>query len=112
MKETAVFLRHILESIERIEAVTANLTFEQFGNNSDAQDIVSRRVEIIGEAVKHIPQSLRELCPETPWKGLIGARDILIHAYFSIDAKLVWDIVAKDLPILKADIHRLLQKGS
>ena len=109
MNKERVFLLHILESIQRIEAMAQSSTREEFDRNKDLQDIVYRRLEIIGEAVKHLPEEIKKKYPEIPWKEIIGTRDILIHAYFTIDTGLIWDIALKRLPELKKVVVKLLE---
>ncbi len=108
MKTEIIFLGHILESIEKIEHTLKGLSEQEFVNNTDKQDIVVRRLEIIGEAVKHIPQRIKNKNLGIPWKEIVGTRDILIHAYFSIDWRLVWDITKNDIPKLKEVVKEAL----
>jgi uncharacterized protein with HEPN domain len=71
---------------------------------------VIRRLEIIGEAVKGIPEDIRTRHPAVPWRDIAGARDILIHEYFRVDLEMAWDMVKKDLPPLDVEVRGILQE--
>ncbi len=106
-KDISVFIGHILESIARIEEFTKGVPKKEFLISVQKQDAVIRRLEIIGEAVKNIPISFREKYSEVPWKEIARIRDKLIHGYFGIDLELTWDIVKKDIPVLKGKIKKI-----
>ena len=103
-RDVRVYLEDILESIAKIEAYTADMTQEQFKENEQVQDAVIRRLEIIGEAVKHIPGDIRDRHPTIPWKNIAGMRDILIHGYFGVHVERTWKVVKENLPSLKEEI--------
>jgi len=69
---------------------------------------VVRNLEVIGEAVKAVPEATRSQHPEVDWTKLVGLRNILIHQYFGIDAELTWDIVQNKLPTLEAQIRAIV----
>lgn len=106
-KDPTFFLEHILESISKIEKYLEGVTEEQFANSDEKQDLVTRRIEIIGEATKNIPEDYRQTHPEIPWKKMAGMRDVVIHQYYNVDYRAVWDTI-KLLPDLKANIEKLL----
>ncbi len=81
-KEATVFLKHILESINLIEKYTENVTEEQFLQSTEKQDLVTRRLEIIGEAIRNLPDEFRDQHPEIAWNKAMATRNILIHHYF------------------------------
>lgn len=107
-KDIGIFLKHILESIERIEEFTKGVSKEKFLDSVQLQDAVIRRLEIIGEAVKNIPQDFRNKHADVPWNEIARTRDKLIHGYFGVDLTLTLDIVKKDLPELKKKIKKIL----
>lgn len=73
-----------------------------------AQDAVVRNFEVIGEAVKRIPESLKEERPDIPWRRIAGLRDVLIHQYLRVDLEAVWAIVRDDLPEFKQAVAEIL----
>lgn len=105
-----VFLKHIIDSIDDIENSTKNLTKKEFKANKDIIDATIRRIEIIGEAVKNISDKLKKKYPDIEWKKIAGTRDILIHAYFSVDLELIWDIIQKDLKKLRRNVQDIITK--
>ncbi len=103
------YLKHIIDAIGDIENSIAHLSQKQFMKNKDVKDATVRRIEIMGEAVKHLSPELRRSYLEVPWKRIAGSRDIMIHAYFSVDFEVVWNIVKKDIPLLKEQLLRILK---
>ena len=74
---------------------------DSLSKDDKTSSAVIRKLEIIGEAAKHVPDDIRKLYPSIPWKSIAGMRDKLIHAYFGIDRELVWDVITTKLPSMK-----------
>lgn len=103
-KEPILFIEHILESIAFIEQYTNDIDIKAFMAEQQKQDSVLRRLEIIGEAVKNLPDGFKKQYPDIPWKKIAGMRDILIHDYFGVDLMQVWNTVKKEIPKLKKQL--------
>jgi uncharacterized protein with HEPN domain len=87
-KDINIFLEHVLDSIYLIEEYIKEKKKSEFLKSKQLQDSVIRRIEIIGEAIKNIPNEFKKANPKIPWKEIIGMRDLLIHQYFGVDLSL------------------------
>jgi len=106
-KDPKIFVEHILESIALIEKYVEPLDQKAFFANQQSQDSIFRRLEIIGEAVKNLPDDFRKMHPQIPWKEIAGMRDKLIHDYFGVNILQTWNTVKKDLPGLKKKLEKI-----
>ncbi len=103
-KDPKIFIEHILECMELIEEYTKKTTEDTFLKSSLLQDAVIRRILVIGEAVRNIPQEIKDRYPDIPWKRIAGMRDILIHVYWGIDLHLTWNVATKEICEFKKKI--------
>jgi uncharacterized protein with HEPN domain len=104
------YLKDILEAIRKLEKYSNSLTFDDFVKDELRQDGVVRNLEIIGDAVKRIPNDVKERKPQIEWKKIAGLRDVLIHAYFGVDLKIVWDVINNKTPMLKQNVLEMLSE--
>jgi uncharacterized protein with HEPN domain len=107
-RDKRAYLRHILDAIGRIEEYIEGVDEREFLDHTLIQDGVIRQFEIIGEAVKQLPVSLREQYADIPWQDIAGTRDKLIHHYFGVNLDDVWTTTQRDIPVLKAEVRRML----
>lgn len=110
-KDNTVYLRHILDAIGRIADYTAGISTAQFMSGKLLQDGVVRQLEIIGEASRNLSAEFCDKHSEVPWAQIIGLRNRIIHAYFDINLRVVWEIVQNDLPVVKQQVEKILEEG-
>ncbi|MBU0704360.1 MAG: DUF86 domain-containing protein [Chloroflexi bacterium] len=106
----SLFLHHIVDAITRIEQYVRGLDQSGFDDNALIQDGVIRQIMIIGEAVKLLPDELRDKYIHIPWQDIAGMRDKLIHRYFGVDLEKVWLTLQDDLPVLKSEVSKILSE--
>ena len=107
-KEPIFFLQDIQNSVEKIFKYTKNINYEEFVANDMIKDAVERNFEIIGEAVKNLPENFRNRYPHIPFKQIAGMRDKLIHDYFGVDYEIVWKTIKDKLPQFGNEIVKLI----
>lgn len=103
-------LQHISDAIKEIYNYIADISYENFQSNSMVQYATIKQLEIIGEAANHLTKHFKRLYKEIRWQEIIGLRNLLIHEYFGIDTKIVWDILKTDIPELKLQIKEILNQ--
>ena len=105
-----LWLEDIVEAAELIGRYIEGLKFEEFEEDVEKQDAVARRLEIIGQAVKDLPEEIRSANPSVKWRAIAGARDIVAHEYFRVDLELVWGMANKDVPLLLGQVREILKQ--
>jgi uncharacterized protein with HEPN domain len=108
-REYRDYLRDIVSSLSDIEDFVEGMAFGQFEKDRKTLNAVVRSIEIIGEAAKNIPVAMREQYSAVPWKRMIGMRNKVIHGYFGVDVKTLWNTVKDDLPPLKNLLQKMLK---
>lgn len=106
-KDMSVYITDIIDAIGKIELYIAHTSFEDFITNTEKQDAVLRRLEIVGEAASRLTEAFKNDHAEVPWKKIIGLRNIIIHDYGYVDLEQIWAIVTEDLPATKHVIEKI-----
>lgn len=94
-RDPSVFLQDILVAAEKIEKYTQGLSYDDFLDNDLISDAVIKNILVIGEVAKNIPDEIRQASPHIEWRKMAGMRDMMIHGYFSINYRIVWDVVRR-----------------
>lgn len=108
-KDPKIVLEHILESVDALQKYVAGLTEAEFLSNMEKQDSAERRLQIVGEAIIQLPHEFKDRYPDIPWAKVAGLRNRLVHEYFDIDHKLVWNTIEQSVPVFKRQIEALLE---
>ncbi|HUX98115.1 MAG TPA: DUF86 domain-containing protein [Candidatus Deferrimicrobium sp.] len=109
-KKMTPFLRHIITEADYLLEKSKDLEFEVFINNETLKRSFVRSLEVIGEAAKNLFKDFRKKYAHIKWEKIVWLRDILIHQYFGIDYKTVWDIIKNQVPFLKEQIETILKE--
>jgi len=109
-RDIGLYIKDILDCIDKIEEFTKNMSFDDFVKDDKTASAVIRKLEVIGEATKNIPESIRERYKDIPWKDMARMRDKIIHFYFGVDYEIVWKVIIQRLPQIKPLIKKLLEK--
>lgn len=103
-------LEHIITSINYIKQFMKGLTFEEFKDNKLVYFAVIKNIEIIGEAAYMLSNEFIESHPQTPWKLIKGMRHYIVHGYYQVDDKVVWDVVQNDLATLYSQVKQYIKE--
>ena len=104
-----LYVRDMIQFAENVLSFTDGMDMAAFIEDARTYHAVLRNLELIGEAASHIPPEVRDAFPEIDWRRIVGLRNRLAHAYFSIDDNILWDIVAKDIPRLLPQLRHLIE---
>ena len=107
-RDYKIYAEDIVEAIEKIETYTMGMSYEEFEENQLVTDAVVRNLEIVGEAVKNIPEEIKKEHRDIPWKKIADLRNIISHKYFGIDQKIIWEIIQTKLSSLKEAAHKMI----
>ncbi len=105
-----VRLRHMLDAVSEIQTSVQGMTFEEFSSDPMFALGCVKDLEIIGEAAAHISNHFKLLYNEIEWREIVELRNMLVHEYFRIDFKLIWDVIQLHVPILQQKLKDILSQ--
>jgi uncharacterized protein with HEPN domain len=103
-------LEHILSAIEYVESYTNGISEELLKENKLYLHATTYNVQIIGEAVYKLSIEFKQQHPLTPWAVIEKMRHILVHDYFKINLDVLWEVIKKDIPVLKAQVEQYINE--
>ena len=107
-RDWAFRIQDILDSIAKIQRYVSGVDFETFENDEEIMDAVIHNLTVIGEAANHLPDDIRSLHSEIPWRQMIDLRNFTVHAYWNLRPSVIWDTIQNDLPPLVQPLSALL----
>lgn len=108
MKNDAVYLKHIRECINRIKENIAEGR-DRFMHSHTLQDAVLRNLQTMTEATQRLSEELRQTHPEIEWDRISAFRNVLVHNYLGVDMERIWDVIQRDVPVLKQAVLSMLE---
>jgi uncharacterized protein with HEPN domain len=108
-RDPGLYLQDIHEAAVKIETMLLGIDQAALSGDWRIRDVVLHNLEVIGEAVKRLAEPLKAEAPEVPWRRIASFRDILAHAYFSVDDAIVWDVAKHEVPAWAQSVQRLLK---
>lgn len=109
-REYGDYVQDIIGSIDKAMKFVENMTFDQFVEDDKTIFAVTRAIEIIGEAVKNIPDEVKLKHPEIPWREIAGTRDKIAHEYFGVDLEIIWNVIKERVPGLKENFKKIMDE--
>jgi uncharacterized protein with HEPN domain len=100
----------ILVAINDVEDFVSGMDFESFTHDRKTVNAVIRALTVIGEAANHVPNDIADLHPEIPWADMRDMRNVVVHEYFGVDARVLWDTAHDDLPPLVTPLRSLVSE--
>lgn len=109
-KDNLTYINHIIDAINTIEEYTKNMKKNDFLPDKKTQDAVIRELMVVGEATALLKDDFKNKYVDIPWTRMKGTRNVVVHAYFSVDLNILWEIISRDLPEIKPKLQEIKKK--
>ena len=109
MRNYRLYLKDIFEAMIAAQAFVEGMDFDAFVADDKTASAVVRKLEIIGEAAKNVPEKIQQRYSQVPWHNMAGMRDRITHAYFAVDYVIVWNTLKADIPLPQPIIAQILK---
>ncbi len=103
-------IQDILDAVQKIDSYTEGLSFEDFASDSKTIDAVIRQLTIIGEAASRVPEEITSTASTIPWLEIRGMRNVVVHEYFGVNTRIIWETVKKNIPELRSGMEVFQRK--
>lgn len=109
MRDYRLYLKDILAAMIDAQGFVEGMDFDAFAADDKTVSAVVRKLEIVGEATKNVPEMIRQKYPQVPWRRVADMQDRLIHGYYDVNYSVVWEVVTELIPPLEPIIKQILK---
>ena len=109
-RDPGLYLQDIDAACEKVRLLVEGMDFDTFTDEWRTRDAVLHNLKVLGDAVRRLPPSFKARHTHIPWSRIVGFRDVLAHAYFTLDDTIVWDMIQNELPPLHEVARQLLSE--
>jgi uncharacterized protein with HEPN domain len=103
-------IEDMLDAIAKIAEYTNGMTLESFASDNRTVDAVVRNFTIIGEAARHVPWEIESRYPDLPWADMRDMRNVVVHEYFGVNLKILWETSQLNIPPLGPRLRDILTR--
>ena len=109
-RDARLLLQDIEDACGEVAAIVSGVDYDAFAGSIEKVAAIERKLFVIGEACARLPESFREAQSHIEWRPIIGMRNVLAHAYWRVDRKVLWDAATRSVPELVSHVRALLQR--
>jgi uncharacterized protein with HEPN domain len=111
-RDYKLYLEDIRQAARKVESYAHGLALDQLRQDEMRLEAVLFNLQILGEAAKKLPDEIKAKYPAVEWRKITGLRDIIVHAYFSVNLQIIWDIIENKLPTFREQIDTMIEEDT